>query len=181
MPEPVTNTGGNVRRKLTWILVGGAVVLGAVAYVGSASATPAVGFVGTTIAKGRFEAFDVMNHSFPDGFPRPWLSMQKTKEPSDLYVQNNVWTPGGSTGWHTHPGHSLIIVTAGTVTGYEGDDPTCTPHRYTAGMGFVDAGGGDVHLLRNEGSVEARTVAVQLIPADAIRRIDAPAPGFCSF
>src|SRR5215211_6166590 len=59
------------------------------------------------------ETFEVMNHAFPEGFEHPWLSIQKTKGPSDLYVQNNVWAPGGTTGWHTHPGHSLIIVTAG--------------------------------------------------------------------
>ena len=49
-------------------------------------------------------------------------------------VQNNLWVPGGSTGWHTHPGHSLIIVTAVTVTAYDGDDPSCTPKTYTVGM-----------------------------------------------
>jgi hypothetical protein len=32
-------------------------------------------------------------------------------------------------------------------------------------MGFVDPGGEHVHILRNEGTVEARTIAVQLIPA----------------
>jgi hypothetical protein len=98
-----------------------------------------------------------------------------------VYVQSNVWDPGGTTGWHTHPGHSLIIVTAGVITAYEGDDPTCTPHVYTPGMGFVDEGGHHVHVLRNEGSVEASTIAVQLIPAAATRRIDAPNPGHCSF
>ena len=40
-------------------------------------------------------------------------------------------------------------------------------------MGLVDEGGDHVHVIRNEGSVEARTVAVQLIPAGATRRIDA--------
>jgi hypothetical protein len=90
-----------------------------------------------------------------------------------------VWVPGGTTGWHTHPGHSLILVTAGLITAYEGDDPKCTPHLYSAGMGFVDEGGTNVHLLRNEGVVEARTIAVQLIPAAATRRIDAPAPDHC--
>ena len=100
---------------------------------------------------------------------------------SDLYVQSNVWEPGGSTGWHTHPGHSLIIVTAGTVTAYEGDDPNCKPTLYTQGMGFVDPGGDHVHLIRNEGGVEARSIAVQLIPADAVRRIDAEDPGSCPF
>ena len=38
-------------------------------------------------------------------------------------------------------------------------------------MGLVDEGGDHVHVIRNEGSVEARTVAVQFIPAGATRRI----------
>jgi hypothetical protein len=45
----------------------------------------------------------------------------------------------------------------------------------------VDPGGDHVHLLRNEGAVDARTIAVQLIPAGATRRIDAPASPACSF
>jgi hypothetical protein len=110
-----------------------------------------------------------------------WLSWQKTKGSSDLYVQDNVWTPGGGTGWHTHPGHSLIIVTAGTVTAYEGDDPECKPSVYTTGMGFVDPGGDHVHIIRNEGAVEAKTIAVQLIPAGQPRRIDVADPGNCPF
>ena len=98
-----------------------------------------------------------------------------------MYVQSNVWAPGGSTGWHTHPGHRLIIVTAAAVTAYEGDDRKCRPHTYTVGMGFVDPGGDHVHNIRNEGIEEARTIAVQLIPADAVRRIDAADPGNCPF
>jgi len=176
-----------MRRKL-WIPLLSVLILGAGLYIGSLQATPASGFAGTTIAAGRFEDIDARNHMvFPKGFEdsrletNVWLSFQKTKGLSDLYVQSNVWTPGGTTGWHTHPGHSLIIVTAGTVTAYEGDDPSCTPHQYTKGMGFVDAGGDHVHVLRNEGSVDARTIAVQLIPADAMRRIDADRNVSCPF
>jgi hypothetical protein len=155
-------------------------------YIGKALATPSSGFMATTIAAGRFGEIDVFNqlvlHSqLTPGNNNVWLSMQKTKGLSDLYVQSNVWQPGGTTGWHTHPGHSLIIVTGGTVTAYEGDDPTCKPTVYTVGMGFVDPGGGHVHLIRNEGAVPASTIAVQLIPAGAVRRIDAPAPGNCAF
>jgi hypothetical protein len=98
-----------------------------------------------------------------------------------VYVESNVWQAGGSTGWHTHPGHSLIIVTEGTLTGYEGDDPDCKPHVYTQGMGFVDHGGDHVHILRNEGDVVAKTVAVQIITAAAVRRIDVADPGNCHF
>ncbi len=173
-----------MRHKLMWSLTLSAAVLMA-AYGANVVATSQSGFSATTIASGRFGDIDVTSQvlrEFGDPTPRKdlWLSLQKTKGPSDLYVQSNVWIPNGSAGWHSHPSHSLIIVTAGTVTAYEGDATSCTATEYTVGMGFVDPGGDHVHLLRNEGTVDARTVAVQLIPAGAGRRIDAPKPDGCS-
>lgn len=175
-------------RKLAWWGLLGAAAVVALSHAGDAQGTPSNGFTATTLAKAQFGSIDVFNHLVSDkprrGHERDrdvWLSWQKTKGASDLYVQSNTWLPGGSTGWHTHPGHSLIIVTSGSVTAYEGDDPDCKPEVYTAGMGFVDPGGDHVHLIRNEGSVDATTVAVQLIPAGAVRRIDAADPGHCSF
>jgi quercetin dioxygenase-like cupin family protein len=143
--------------------------------------------VGTTVALARFGDINVFNQQVipsnawrgADAPPVIWTSQQMTKGASDIYVQNNVWQPGGDTGWHSHPGHSLIIVTAGAVTDYESDDPDCKPTVYTQGMGFVDEGGDHVHLIRNEGSVVASTMAVQVIPANATRRIDAAAPSNC--
>lgn len=176
-----------MRRTFVWLAVCCAAIgLTAVYHVAKVHATPAVGFVGTTLAVGRFGPINLSNVYVPPDYPEKhkngiWLSVQKTKGASDLYVQSNVWQPGGSTGWHTHPGASFIIVTAGAVTGYEGNDPNCKPHVYTTGTGFVDPGGDHVHNLRNEGSVEAQTIAVQLIPAGTTRRIDAPDPGFCRF
>lgn len=176
-----------MRRRLTWLgALAGAIVVAAL-YSGNVKATPAGGFTSTTLALGRFDKIDVFNHLVLPNSSQSrhhrniWLSWQKTKGLSDLYVQSNVWAPGGSTGWHTHPGHSLITVIAGTVTAYEGNDLQCKPHVYTQGMGFVDPGGDHVHVLRNEGTVEARTITVQLIPAAATRRIDAPDPGNCTF
>lgn len=165
-----------MKRRLTWFL--SMVILGAATYAGTLLATPADKFTGTTLAVARFDEIDVKNHTIPADF---WQARLKTQGISDIYVQSNVWAAGGSTGWHTHPGHSLILVTAGTVTAYDGDDPSCTPHVYNVGEGLVDPGGSHVHILRNEGSVEARTIAVQLIPAAAVRRIDAPSPGNCPF
>ena len=63
----------------------------------------------------------------------------------------------------------------------EGDDPDCTPHVYTTGMGFVDPGGSHVHIIRNRTAAEAITIAVQLVPAGSTRRIDATDPGNCPF
>jgi len=165
-----------MRTRLRWVM--GGVILAGCIYAGAVHATPASQFTGTTVALGHFDEFDVSLHTIPADI---WQSQQRTVGQSDVYVQSNVWQPGGTTGWHSHPGHSLIIVTAGTVTDYEGDDPSCTPHVYTVGQGFVDGGGDHVHMIRNEGSVEARTYAVQLIPAGAVRRIDKPHPDNCPF
>jgi len=176
-----------MRRRLTSAMLLSAAVMVTGPYTRHILATPAAGFVGTTLALGRFGDINVFNSLIPPDFWKSrhnsdlWLSWQKTKGDSDVYVQSNVWAPGASTGWHSHPGHSLIIVTAGAVTAYESDDPRCRPHQYTQGMGFVDPGGDHVHNIRNEGTIEARAMAVQLIPADATRRIDAPDPGNCPF
>jgi hypothetical protein len=115
-----------------------------------------------------------------------WRLRINTKGESDLYVVRNTFAAGGHTGWHTHPGPSLITVTVGTITAYEGDDPTCTPEIHIAGTPsatFIDQGGDQgVHILRNESGATAVTVAVQLVPAGAPRRIDVtPAPGNCPF
>jgi quercetin dioxygenase-like cupin family protein len=177
----------DMRQRLTWLVLFSAmIVLGALYYARKVQATPAAGFVGTTLAKGTLGAFEVFNHAVlpnttrHDDDKNVWLSIQKTKGSSDLYVQSNVWQPGGSTGWHSHPGHSLIIVTAGTVTDYESDDPECKPQVYTTGMSFVDQGGRHAHIIRNESTTDvAQTIAVQLIPAGATRRNDAAAPANC--
>jgi len=71
-------------------------------------------------------------------------------------------------------------VTQGTVTDYESDDPQCKPQVYTTGMSFVDSGGSHSHVIRNEGNVPAATIAIQLIPAGALRRIAATRPANCS-
>ena len=166
-----------MRSKLLWALVLGA--LGAAVYVGNILATPASGFTPTTIAMATFGDLNSVVHT------SAWSEQLKTRGKSDLYVQQNAIQPGGSSGWHTHPGPSLIIVTEGSITAYEGDDPHCTPHVYTAGTPnntFVDLGGGDVHIIRNETNAEAKDIAVQLVPAGAMRRQDIPvAPGNCPF
>ena len=127
------------------VLFSAAIVVTALVYAGKVLATAANGFVGQRLPRARWELSTSLITPFCQtrrhDDDKLWLSMQKTKGSSDLYVQSNVWQPGGSTGWHTHPGHSLIIVTEGTVTAYEGDDPECKPHVYTEGMGFVDPGG----------------------------------------
>ncbi|HTF56429.1 MAG TPA: cupin domain-containing protein [Planctomycetota bacterium] len=99
----------------------------------------------------------------------------KTKGVSDLWVVQNRIVPGGHTGWHSHPGPSIVSVVSGQATQYRSDDPF-TPIVYSAGTAFVDEGGDHAHIVVNEGSVDLVLVAVQILPAGAPRRIDVAAP-----
>ena len=171
-----------MKSKWSWVPV--VVVLVVALYGGKVMATPANGFTGTTIAKATYG--DIFSHVHT--VPASWSELIQTKGASDLYVQQNTWDPGScggctpTTGWHTHPGPSFVIVTQGSVTEYEGNDRRCTWHVYTANTSdnsFVDPGDGHVHLIRNETGSVAKTIAVQLVPAGAVRREDAPDPGNC--
>jgi len=159
------------RLKLAFLAV---VVVGVAGYGGTVLATPPSGVTATLLAKGRFDAIDAKAKT------GKWKARIKTKGSSDLEVLEVRIAPGGTFGWHSHPGPSLVIVKSGTATLYHGDDPTCTPHVVPAGSGFVD-NGGVVHTVRNEGSVDLVNIVSSLIPADAIRRIDEPDPGNCPF
>jgi len=159
------------------VLVLSLAAVGVFGVAGSASATPPQGLTTTILAKSTVPALDIKAHTHG---PDAWGVRIKTRGVSDGYVVDNVIAPGGTTGWHSHPGPSLIFVVRGAVTNYASDDPRCRGQVYWAGTSFVDQGGRDVHMLRNEGDVAAETIAVQLVPANAARRIDAIAPSNCT-
>jgi len=182
-------SGKGIAMKARWAGPVVLALLGVAVHGGAASATAATGFKGTTLATATFG--EITSHVESKVSKPHWEEELQTQGLSDLYVQQNTWDPttcGGcipSTGWHTHPGPSLVIVTQGTVTAYDGDDPTCTPHVYTANTAnnsFLDIGGGQVHILRDESGARAQTIAVQLVPSGAARRQDVvTAPGNCPF
>ncbi len=175
--------------KSRWIPAVLVVVVGVSVYVGNVLATPSAGQTTTILAKATVDDLDLSGHMLTtevgeNGKPHPngvWLAWIKTHGLSDIYVVDNKFAPnGGTAGWHSHPGPSLVFVVAGTVTNYSSDDPSCSPHVYTAGQSFVDPGGDDEHMLRNEDpSVTAETIAVQFLPQGATRRIDEAASDGC--
>ena len=144
------------------------------AFVGNVFATTPSGVTTTVFAMGQFDEIDAMTLS------SSWQARIGTKGESDLYVLENRVVPGGSFGWHSHPGPSLVIVKTGALTFYRGDDPDCTPQVFEAGSGFVDEGG-DVHNARNEGSIDTVVYVTRLVPQGAPQRIDQPSPGNCPF
>lgn len=156
-------------------LVGGVAFLAGLAVlviVATALATPSVGVTSTLFAVGTFDKLEAKTVS------SSWEAHIDTKGVTDVHILENRIAPGGTFGWHSHPGPSIVVVKTGALTLYRADDPSCTPRVVAAGSGFVDDGG-DVHVVRNEGSVDTVVYVTSLVPQGAARRIDAPDPGNC--
>jgi quercetin dioxygenase-like cupin family protein len=162
-----------MKPKWVWALL--VCALAAALYGGVAVATPPSGVTVTPLAP--VAQFDPIQSKIKIGH---WEAKLKTKGVSDLYVSEVTIQPGGTLGWHSHPGLSLVVVKSGTATFYEGDDPTCTPHVIPTGGSLFEPGG-DVHIVRNEGSVPLVNVVIQLVPTGAPRLISEPSPGNCPF
>jgi quercetin dioxygenase-like cupin family protein len=100
----------------------------------------------------------------------------------ETVIQQIVIAPGGSTGWHSHPGPVVVLIKSGQMSFYDSEDPTCTVRTYSAGEAFIDSGQGHVHIARNEGSENLELWATYFdVPPGGAFRIDAPNPGNCSF
>jgi len=176
-----------LRRKHGFVaIIGIAAIIGTALLVVPALATPPQGVASTIFAVGHFAdinsttktALNPSTSGSSDNEKKFWQARIETKGLSDVYVLQNTIAPGGTFGWHSHPGPSLVIVKSGTGTFYEANDPTCSPHVVQAGSGFVD-NGNDTHVVRNEGSVDLVTVVTSIVPAGFQRRIDQPAPTNC--
>jgi quercetin dioxygenase-like cupin family protein len=159
----------HTRLKLLFVTV----LVGVSAYGGTLLATPGMGVPSTNFAVGAFEELEAKTLS------SDWQARLSTKGATDVYILENRIAPGGTFGWHSHPGPSIVVVKSGALTLYAADDPTCAGRLVPAGSGFVD-NGGDVHVVRNEGTVEAVVYVTSLVPKGAGRRIDEPKPDNCT-
>jgi quercetin dioxygenase-like cupin family protein len=150
--------------------------------VGSALATPGSGITAALLARGTLESDHRGHHGH-----QWWAKRQKPvritlRRPSDVAVQQVTIAPGGSTGWHSHPGPAIVIVKSGALTLYDDDDPRCKGTTYAAGKVFIDEGYGHGHIVRNEGTTSAELYVTFLdMPVGAEPRIDVPSPGNCPF
>ncbi|MBW4719071.1 cupin [Saccharothrix obliqua] len=87
--------------------------------------------------------------------------------------------PGGSTGWHFHPGPVHGLVKKGVLTHY---DSTCAPDGvYRVGQVIAEPSGpGYVHIGQNLGSTPLVLEALYQNPVGRPLAVDVPNPG-CSF
>lgn len=92
---------------------------------------------------------------------------------TDILNQTVTIAPGGNTGWHGHPGTTLVAVSAGTGTFVHAD---CTSQTFPAGSAFLDVPN-TTHILRNDGTVPLVIHATYLnVPVASVFRLDQPAP-----
>ena len=157
-------------------LLGAATLVALAVFVAATKANPPSGVTPTLLARGTYDGFNV--RSDPHGSIADFRA--HSTDPVDIVVQRHDFAPGANTGWHQHPGPIFITVTQGTLTFYESDDPTCTPHVYSQGQGFVDTGDG--HIGFNRTNQPAADVAVAIAPVGGAFRTELSAPNpYCGF
>ena len=168
--------------KAKWLCVLVVGVLGAAVYGGIALATPSHGVSNPLLVIGNFAggidatAKTDINTGNATDF---WQVRISAKGATDVHILENVIAPGGSFGWHSHPGPSLVTVKSGTLSVYHGSDCT-TPENFGPGSPngstFVDQGH-DLHMVRNNSTTDVADVyVVSFVPAGFARRIDEPNP-----
>jgi hypothetical protein len=161
------------KRNLAYLAAAGAAAI----LSGAALATSGSGLVGTVMARAAFaEPVDVKLKvgNKPTVIHAP--------EARDTVMQRIVFEPGGQSGWHSHPGPAIVLVTRGELTLYDGDDESCVGETFAVGQAFVDSGQGHIHLARNQTSAETEVWVTYLdVPPGGAFRADAADPGVCQF
>ena len=160
--------------KIKWSLVLG--VLAAVLAVGTAMALPPQ----VDPAKVPY-GFLVSGSHVTDAPVWPFARVLSARDGIEVFTVHSMFPPGQSLGWHSHPGPNIHNIVSGVLTVYNADDPTCMPHTYGPGQGFIDPGYGNVHIGRNESAtVPADFYVVFLNPAGVETwSTPEPAPGNC--
>jgi quercetin dioxygenase-like cupin family protein len=88
----------------------------------------------------------------------------KTKDRTDVHVQEARFAPGDVVDWHNHPGFALIAVKSGTMTFYDAD---CRAHTVGPGQSLVESGGPT--RTANLGDQEAVFYVTYVVPEGAPR------------
>ncbi len=169
----------------------------------TASATPGLGFTSTVLARG------ALGESFTFGIPTRITVKRrvsiKTKNgvvsktvkikvdsvlraitcaptnPCDTAFQQARVEPGGSSGWHTHPGATFVAVVQGEGTLYRVVGSDCTATKINAGTGFAQMPT-ERHVVRNEGTVPFVVDTLYVLPHGTPNtgiRVDQPQPTEC--
>jgi quercetin dioxygenase-like cupin family protein len=131
--------------------------------LGTSAATPPVGLTNVPLARGS----NMSDGTIP------------LKAGSDVAIAQITVGPGGSSGWHSHPGGAIVVVQQGSITVHRSIGSQCQIETYTAGQAFLERPG-EVDQVTNE-TTDPYTLFVTFprVPAGASARTDEPDPGTC--
>jgi quercetin dioxygenase-like cupin family protein len=153
-----------MKRLGRWSLVGVALAGVVLAFsVAPGGATPPSALTQVVLARGN----DVSNGTIPLQFGTDIVMVQLTVE------------PGGSSGWHSHPGGAIIVVKQGSITVHKAIGSQCQIETYSAGQAFIERPG-EVDQVTNNGTIPyILLVTFPRVPPGGSPRIDQPDPGTC--
>jgi quercetin dioxygenase-like cupin family protein len=151
-----------INRRISWI-IGVSIVAASLMVTGVAVATgPTGSVVSEVIGAG----------SMPSG-----AGFAATPDTNTI-VADFTFGANSSTGWHTHPGKTLVTVKSGTFTVYHARD--CEARVFGPGDAFVELPS-TVHIGRNEtGDVVELGVVFFGVPVGGSPRVDQPQPEGCA-
>lgn len=188
----VKSSGATAQNVKRWIASGVALMSGAALAMflfgslssGTALATPASRVSQTPVASGTLA--EPIRVKFKQGggmgdvmdVPSLMAMQNTTVDVSNIAIAKNIVAPGGYFGWHQHSGPSWIVMTQGTLTFYDTEDPSCAGIPVSAGQVFFDAGN-HTHNARNNTDLPAENYVVRMLPAGGAPRVDMPDPGTC--
>ena len=160
-------------RRTMLVAIVGLVALG-VGLIGNALATSSSGVTAET-ARGPLvdRPLDVNWHFGPENKVK-----LQTQGAVEIAAQRVVVQPGGTIGWHSHPGPTLVTILSGTMSFYHAEH--CTMEiEYRAGQSFSNLPD-EIHMARNEGTEDLVIFASYFVPVQTppvALRIDQPSPG----
>jgi len=157
----------------TKMMLGSALVAGVIG--GAAVATPTIGaFYNVILSTGTIDT---------DVHARASVSLPSQGEDfgaevhtygaANFIVQDIKLSPGGTTGWHVHPGILLLTLAAdsGQIDWY---DAHCGKVTYQAGDAWTEST--KLHDVVNNSSTDAHFVITYIVAKDVNKRTDEPAP-----
>ena len=98
---------------------------------------------------------------------------------TDVVVSQITVGPGGSSGWHSHPGGAIVVVKQGNLTVHRSVGSQCETTNYTAGQAFIERPG-EVDDAVNTGTTPyVVIVTFPRVPQSGSARIDLPDPCTC--
>lgn len=154
-----------MKRKLTKMILGMTIValLLSGAAVFKARATPPSGLTNVLLARG--------NDSSEGTIP--------LQVGTDIVMSQITVVPGGSSGWHSHPGGAIVVVKTGSLTVYRSIGSQCQVATYGAGQAFVERPR-ELDDVLNTGTIPyVLFVTFPRVPQGDSARTDEPNPGTC--